>query len=64
MRLNGKFFLPVMLLLASGCSTAGPVTEGACAWVKPIYVSESDGLTDGTVRQILAHNETWERNCK
>lgn len=63
MRLNVKCCALAATLLASACSTSGAVTEGACGWVKPIYVSKSDSLTDGTVRQILAHNETWARIC-
>lgn len=51
------------MLLVSSCSTSGPVTEGACAWVNPIYVSRNDILTDGTARQILRHNETWSALC-
>lgn len=51
------------MLLSSACTPSGPATDGACSWVKPIYVSKSDQLTDGTARQILAHNETWERVC-
>lgn len=63
MKLSGMFLALAVMLLASGCSTSGAVTEGACVWVKPIYVSKSDALTDGTARQILAHNETWAANC-
>lgn len=50
------------MLLVSACSTSGAGTNG-CAWVKPIYVSVEDQLTEGTVVQILAHNEAWERVC-
>ena len=52
------------MLLASACSTGGPVTEGACAWVKPIYISRDDKFTDGTARQILTHNEKWAAICE
>lgn len=63
MRWSVKFLALGAMLLASACSTSGPVTEGACAWVKPIYVSRDDVLTDETARQILTHNETWQVNC-
>ena len=51
-------------MLLSGCANVGQEINGACAWVKPIYISKLDVLTDGTVRQILAHNETWARECE
>lgn len=39
------------------------IIDAGCKWTAPVYISKSDGLTDGTARQILSHNETWERNC-
>ena len=62
-RWNGKWLLPGLLLAVSACSSVGPATN-ECVWVKPIYVSKADVLTEGTVEQILRHNETWERVCK
>lgn len=44
--------------LAGGCVTADP-----CSWARPIRPSVADVLTDGTVRQILAHNETGAKVC-
>ena len=38
--------------------------DAACKWVQPILISKKDVLTDGTARQILAHNETWSKNCE
>ena len=52
-----------LTLAVSACGTAGPAID-SCVWVKPIYVSKQDVLTDGTVEQILRHNEAWERICK
>jgi hypothetical protein len=46
-----------------GCTTVAPAID-SCVWVKPIYISKADVLTDGTVEQILRHNEAWERICK
>lgn len=40
------------------------VIDTACDWVRPVYVSKDDVFTPGTARQILAHNETWEAQCK
>ena len=62
-RWNGKWLLPGLLLAVSACATSGPAID-SCVWVKPIYVSKADVLTDGTVEQILRHNEAWERICK
>ncbi|QCN96677.1 hypothetical protein D3093_15165 (plasmid) [Azospirillum argentinense] len=48
--------------LLSGCATSGPATDGCVAW-RPIYISRSDVLTDGTAEQIMAHNLTGARLC-
>jgi hypothetical protein len=55
--------LALTLLLAS-CKS-GPATEpsNGCEWVRPIYPSKDDSLTDGTARQILNHNETGKDIC-
>jgi len=37
--------------------------DTACRWTKPIYISKSDVLTDGTADQIVAHNETGAKRC-
>lgn len=34
-----------------------------CKNCKIIYVSQNDVLTDGTMREIFAHNELYERLC-
>ena len=55
--------LALMTTLLAACATVGPATDG-CEWVVPILVSQQDDLTDGTARQILAHNETWSHICE
>lgn len=53
-------------MLLANCATSGKeieVTDTSCQWVAPIYISKNDVLTDGTARQILAHNKTWETFC-
>lgn len=50
------------MLGVSACATSGPAID-SCSWVKPILVSRDDVLTDGTVEQILSHNEKWEEIC-
>lgn len=53
--------LLALTLLVSAC-VGGPVSD-YCAIASPIHPDERDVLTDGTVLQILTHNETWERLC-
>lgn len=65
-----------MTLLVTSCAQTGTATklkqaidqqpiviDTACDWVKPIYISNADVLSDGTARQILALNQTWQKNC-
>jgi len=52
--------------LLTGCLATGPETrviDTACSWTRPIYISKADVLSDGTARQIVAHNETGKRRC-
>ena len=69
-----KFLAVLIVLCVQGCS-AGlshlpsaqevvgvPVVDG-CSWVRPVYLSTEDVLTDETARQVLVLNETWERVC-
>ncbi len=52
------------LISVSGCSLIGGGAEGNdCSWVSPIFISPDDTMTDRTVEQILAHNETWKEVC-
>jgi ABC-type lipoprotein release transport system permease subunit len=53
--------LLVSLTLMSGCAT-GSVTN-FCQMAEPILISRQDVLTDGTARQILAHNEVGRATC-
>ena len=39
------------------------VVVDGCSWVRPVYLSTEDVLTDETARQVLVLNETWERVC-
>lgn len=51
-----------LLMFSSACATNGPAIS-ECSWVKPIYISKSDTLTDGTASQILGHNQKWKAIC-
>nr|WP_208091568.1 hypothetical protein [Cronobacter sakazakii] len=56
-------------MLTTSCAQSGStrveVVDTACAWVKPILVTEADILSmdDRTKRAILAHNKSWKANC-
>lgn len=39
------------------------VTDTACEWTRPIYVSKTDVLSDDTARAILAHNMAGAKVC-
>ena len=63
-RASGVFLVLLCLISASGCSLIGGGGDGNdCSWVSPIFISPEDAMTDRTVEQILAHNETWKEVC-
>src|SRR6185312_8584196 len=47
--------LLIPALLLAGCATTGRVIDPCAGW-SPIVVSKADRLTDGTAKQILAHD--------
>ncbi len=51
-------------MLLTSCLGSGQEVSNSCPLIEPILVSEDDVLTDGTARQILIHNEMWERLCQ
>ena len=56
-----------LALLLTSCARVGvetkPVPSNGCEWVRPIYTSQQDVLTDGTARQILANDLAWQKVC-
>lgn len=50
------------LILLAGCETNGVGTSG-CEWVRPVYISKADVLTERTAQDLLVHNELWQRIC-
>ena len=53
-------------LLMTGCATNGPeikIVDNYCKMADAIYISKDDTLTPDTARQILFHNELWQRFC-
>lgn len=59
-----KLTVCLMATLLAGCATSGVATSGYCVMVTPILISKQDALTDETARQILSHNETYDKVCK
>lgn len=58
----------VMLLMSCAANTPEIKTETkiidtSCNWAKVIMISVNDELTDGTAKQILAHNRLVKKNC-
>ena len=63
-KLSAISLVLLCLISVSGCSLLGAGQEGNdCSWVSPIFISPDDSMTDRTVEQILAHNETWKETC-
>lgn len=50
-------------VLTAGCATDLRPLRDDCDWAEPIRPSREDVLTDGTLAQIVAHNEVGERIC-
>lgn len=62
----------MLVMLLSSCATNGHaikklpqtfIIDTACRWVKPIYISKDDVLTEGTAEQILILNESYIATC-
>ena len=63
MKLLKHLSLISVTALGAGCGIKVPHFDTGCDWVLPIRPSQQDQLTDGTLAQILAHNEVWEEVC-
>lgn len=63
MKLTAPLPLLLALALLTGCSKTGAGIDACGPW-KPIYVSKEDKFTEGTAKQILAHNLTGQKICK
>lgn len=65
----------LLLLMSCGINTPGSslfekrieyrpvVVDTGCKWNNIITVSDDDVFTPVTARQILIHNQTYEKNC-
>lgn len=55
--------LIMVALLLTGCGKTTAVIKD-CLFARPIYISQSDELTEETAEQILNHNLNVEDICK
>ena len=55
--------LTLTIALPAGCGTDPWLLRDDCDWAEPIRPSRADVLTDGTLAQIVAHNEIGQRLC-
>jgi len=65
-----KLIVLTLAMLLTSCAATTPeirtetkVIDTSCSWVKVINISMSDQISDGTARQILAHNRQVTKNC-
>lgn len=63
MRVATLIALSLSAGLTAGCGTNHRWIGEDCDWAEPIRPSRADVLTEGTLAQIVAHNEIGERLC-
>jgi hypothetical protein len=63
MRFGTLTALILTAALTAGCAMDLRRLRSDCDWAEPIRPSRADLLTDGTLEQIVAHNEIGERLC-
>lgn len=54
----------ILMICATGLTAGCEIRGDFCDIASPILPSRDDVLTEGTTRQIVAHNETGERLCR
>jgi len=55
--------MSLTVVLIAGCATEPRFLRDDCDWAEPIRMSRDDIMTDGTLAQIVAHNEIGARLC-
>ena len=55
--------LSLTVALTAGCAIDPRGLRDDCDWAEPIRPSRQDVLSDGTLAQIVAHNEVGARLC-
>ena len=67
---NRRLAICLMTMLIASCAETGPakveVIDTGCDWVSAIRLTEHDieVMDRQTKRDILAHNKSWQANCK
>ena len=55
--------LTLSAVFTAGCAIDPRGLRDDCDWAEPIRPSRGDVLSDGTLAQIVAHNEVGARLC-
>ena len=63
MRYKTRVALIVSAALTAGCAIDLTRDRDACDWAAPIRPSRADVLSEGTLAQIVTHNEIGARLC-
>ena len=63
MRFKTLTTLILSAALTAGCAIDPRGLRDDCDWAEPIRPSRQDVLSDGTLAQIVAHNEVGARLC-
>ena len=63
MRCKSLIVLILSAGLTAGCAIDPTRGRDACDWAAPIRPSRADVLSDGTLTQIVTHNEIGVRLC-
>ena len=63
MRCKVQIALILSAALTAGCAIDAARDRDACDWAAPIRPSRADVLSDGTLAQIVTHNEIGVRHC-
>ena len=62
MKYLSLFLVLVSVMFLASCGIIGGGDD--CSWTRPILVGDEDVLSEATARDILVHNEVWERLCE
>jgi hypothetical protein len=63
MRYKTRVALILSAALSAGCAIDPGRYHATCDWAEPIRPSRDDVLTEGTLAQIIAHNDIGARLC-
>ena len=52
------------LLGLASCTAAPQIVDTGCDWVRPVYVTSEDRISEPTAAVILGNNRKWLANCR